>query len=169
MNMRLALTTAFMAAILGIGPGIAAQSPSARTGREVVETIERTSNGNVEIEISDKILERMMREEPTVKVEPSLKPGINKMSGFRIQVFSDGSNQRGLEARARARGNAIVAKFPKYRGQVYTFSSSPNWYARVGNFRTQQEAAAALAELRRAFPSLASEMRVVKSQIVIIK
>jgi hypothetical protein len=62
-----------------------------------------------------------------------------------------------------------VAKFPKYRGQVYSFSSSPNWYTRIGNFRTSAEASAALQEIKRAFPQFASEMRVVKSQIVIIK
>ena len=92
-----------------------------------------------------------------------------KLSGFRIQVFSDGSNPTTLQARAKARGNAIVAKFPKYRGQVYSFSSSPNWYTRIGNFQTQQEAVAALNELKRAFPSFASEMRVVKSPITIVK
>ena len=103
-----------------------------------------------------------------MQTQPSLKPGINKLDGFRIQVFSDGSNQRTLEARARARGNAIVAKFPKYRGQVYSYSSAPNWYTRIGNFRTQAEASAALAELKSAFPSLRTEMRIVKSQIIII-
>lgn len=97
------------------------------------------------------------------------KKGVHKMDGYRIQVFSDGRDPKTLQARARARGNAIVAKFPKYRGQVYSFSSSPNWYTRVGNFRTSQEASAALAELKRAFPSFAGEMRVVKSPITIIK
>jgi uncharacterized glyoxalase superfamily metalloenzyme YdcJ len=84
-----------------------------------------------------------------------------------VQVFSDGRNQTTLEARARARGNAIVAKFPKDRGQVYSFSKSPNWYTRVGNFSTAAEANAALQELKRAFPSFASEMRTVKCDIIL--
>lgn len=135
-----------------------------------VEMIEETSGGNVEIDIPDSILQDILKEErkkPTG--ERQLVPGINKMSGYRIQVFSDGRNQHSLESRARARGSAIVARFPKYRGQVYTFSSAPNWYARVGNFRSQGEAAAALAELKRAFPQFASEMRVVRSRIVVVK
>ena len=74
-----------------------------------------------------------------------------------------------LEARAKARGSAILAKLPKYRGQVYTYSSSPNWYTRVGNFRTNAEASAALTEMKKAFPNFASEMRIVKCQIVVIK
>lgn len=94
---------------------------------------------------------------------------VQKRQGFRIQVFSDGRNPSTLQARAQARGNAIVAKFPKYRGQVYSFSSSPNWYTRIGNFKSQDEANKALQELKRAFPAFAAEMRVVKSQITIIK
>lgn len=95
-------------------------------------------------------------------------PSIMKVQGYRIQVFSDGRNPSTLQSRAKARGNAIVARFPKYRGQVYTFSSSPNWYTRVGNFESQKDAAAALAELKRAFPAFAAEMRVVKSPITVI-
>lgn len=94
---------------------------------------------------------------------------VQKRQGYRIQVFSDGRNPSTLQARAQARGNAIVSKFPKYRGQVYSFSAAPNWYTRIGNFKTQDEASKALAELKRAFPAFAAEMRVVKSQITIIK
>lgn len=145
----------------------AAQSPQS----DLVERIENASNGNVTIDIPDNIMSQVMRNDPERRQgsdQPRIRPGINKMQGFRIQVFSDGSNQRTLEARAKARGNAIVSRFPKYRGQVYSYSSSPNWYTRVGNFRTQAEAADALAELKRAFPSLSAEMRVVRSQIIII-
>lgn len=143
---------------------------SVSTG-EVVERIQAGSNGKVEIEIPDEILQQLDKEDVDKRAngEQAIKPGINKMQGYRIQVFSDGSNQRTLEARARARGNAIVAKFPKYRGQVYSHSSAPNWYTRIGNFLTQAEASAALAELKRAFPGLSNEMRIVRSQIVIIK
>lgn len=94
---------------------------------------------------------------------------VRKTQGYRIQVFSDGRNPSTLQNRAKARGNAIVAKFPKYRGQVYSFSASPNWYTRIGNFQTAKEAETALAELKRAFPAFAAEMRVVKSPITIIR
>lgn len=135
----------------------------------VVERIEQESNGNISIEIPPAILELILQKAASKPSMQEIRPGINKLSGFRIQVFSDGRNQTTLEARAKARGSAILAKFPKYRGQVYTYSSSPNWYTRVGNFRTNAEANAALAELKRAFPNYASEMRVVKCQIVVIK
>ncbi|MCH5213732.1 MAG: SPOR domain-containing protein [Muribaculaceae bacterium] len=94
---------------------------------------------------------------------------VKKLQGYRIQVFSDGRNPSTLQSRARARGNAVVARFPKYRGQIYSFSSSPNWYTRIGNFPTIKEANDALAELKAAFPAFAPEMRVVKSPITIIR
>lgn len=137
-----------------------------------VEKIVEESDGNVIIDIPDDILKEILKEEQkTVQrsTKNNLRPGINKVDGYRIQIFSDGRHQSSLESRARARGNAVVAKFPKYRGQIYSFSSSPNWYTRVGNFRTSAEATSALTELKRAFPQFANEMRVVRSQIVVIK
>lgn len=134
----------------------------------VVEKIQAESNGNITIDIPQNILDLILQPQPKKEVQ-EIKPGVNKLSGYRIQVFSDGRNQHTLEARAKARGSSILAKFPKYKGQVYTYSSSPNWYTRIGNFRTNAEANAALTELKKAFPNFASEMRVVKCQIVVIK
>lgn len=140
----------------------------------LLERIQEESGGNVQFLIPENIVERIFAKPtaPKKQQEPrqsSGRPGVFKQQGFRVQIFSDGRNQASLEARARARGNAVVTKFPKYRGQVYTFSSAPNWFCRVGNFRSQAEANSALSELKRAFPAFAGEMRVVKSQIVLIK
>lgn len=165
--LSISLTAAFL---LPVG-AFAALSQQGEGPDNVVERIESESNGNVNIDIPENLLDQILRgEKEAVKKESqTLRPGINKTHGYRVQVFSDGRNQHSLENRARARGNAIVARFPKYRGQVYSYSSSPNWYTRIGNFKTQAEASNALVELKRAFPQFAAEMRVVKSQIVIIK
>lgn len=130
----------------------------------IVERIQAESNGNVVIEISQDLLDKILTD-PEVTVRKKEGKESSGRSGYRIQVFSDGRNQSSLEARAKARGNAIVARFPKYRGQVYTFSSAPNWYTRIGNFRNEEEAQKALDELKRSFPQFSSEMRVVKSKI----
>lgn len=134
-----------------------------------VEKIVEESDGNITIDIPPSILEIILHNPGGKKSSNDLKSGINKLAGYRIQVFSDGRNQSTLESRAKARGSMILSKFPKYKGQIYTYSSSPNWYTRVGNFRTAAEANSALTELKKAFPNIASEMRVVKSQIVVIK
>lgn len=137
-----------------------------------IEKIELESDGRIEIVIPEKIMHSILTDFETGKKQApktSSHAGVGKSQGYRIQVFSDGRNQHSLESRAKARGNAIVARFPKYRGQVYTFSSSPNWYTRIGNFKSSQEAERALAELKAAFPTFSQEMRVVKSKILISK
>ncbi|MDE6812023.1 MAG: SPOR domain-containing protein [Muribaculaceae bacterium] len=157
----------------------------AQTNENVIETpeeervtlsemIEESSNGNVEIIISSDLLEKILeaphgRPKQKRNAGPRIKEGLNKLRGFRIQVFNDGRNQSTLETKARSRGSAIAAKFPKYRGQVYTYSSAPNWITRVGNFRTSAEAQAALQELKSAFPQFAGEMRIVNSDIYVIR
>ncbi len=131
----------------------------------IVERIEIESEGNVTIQIDSLLLEKILTDPGVTVRKKTVKDPNAQRQGFRIQVFSDGRNQSTLEARAKARGNAIVARFPKYRGQVYTYSSAPNWYTRIGNFRNEEEARQALDELKRSFPSFSSEMRIVKSKI----
>ncbi|MCH5229754.1 MAG: SPOR domain-containing protein [Muribaculaceae bacterium] len=148
---------------------IVAVESQAQDKQNAVERIMAQSEGKITIEIPESILTSLLQTSGNKRSANEVKPGINKMAGYRIQVFSDGRNQSTLESRAKARGNMILSKFPKYKGQIYTFSSSPNWYTRIGNFRTASEANSALTELKKAFPNLSSEMRVVKSQIIVIK
>lgn len=147
---------------------LGAQTTNSEETKNIIEKIEKDSEGRITVDIPAPILEIIMKN-PSGKSNSNLKPGVNKLSGYRIQVFGEGRNPNTLEARAKARGNAILSKFPKYKGQVYTFSNAPNWYTRIGNFRTSTEASEALTELKKAFPAYSSEMRVVRSQIVIIK
>lgn len=163
-----------MAASPVMAIGVQPEEVTEKSG--VIQRIIEESNGNIEIDFSDKIIERLETTPSAAKSNKKansgnsyLHSGNNKTTGYRVQVFNDGRNQGSLQARAKARGNAIASKFPKYRGQIYTFSSAPNWFTRVGNFKSQAEANAAMAELKRAFPSFAGEMRVVKCQVVIIK
>ena len=172
----LAIVTSLALPSYAVTPKTSAPAPKAPS---VINRITEGYEDFVEIELPDSFLNQLVKEmkastttpkkEEKPKQQSTVKPGVSKVDGFRIQVFGDGTNQSTLEARARARGNAIVAKFPKYRGQVYSYSSSPNWYTRVGNFRDQKEASAALSELKRAFPQFAGDMRVVKSQITVIR
>ena len=141
-----------------------------------IEMIMSESEGNIIIDIPESLLPSILQNvgvskssNPSPRKTNTLKSGVNRLNGYRVQVFMDGRNQSTLESRAKARGNLILSKFPKYRGQIYTYSNSPNWYCRVGNFKTSEEAKNALSELKKAFPNYSGEMRVVKSPIVIIK
>lgn len=169
-----------VAIMLTIALATHADTPKTPAPANYVEKIVQTSDGNVTIDIPANILNILFppakTSTPTVHKGPEktvnanvLRSGVNKLSGYRVQVFSQGNNQSSVETRARARGSAVVAKFPKYRGQVYSYSKAPNWYTRVGNFQTSQEASSALSELKRAFPQFAGEMRVVKCEITIVR
>lgn len=82
--------------------------------------------------------------------------------GYRVQVYSD-NNARTAKNQARTKQRAINARFPQYR--TYVRYSSPYWRVKVGDFRTQQEAANAAEELRRAFPAQSKEIRIVRDRI----
>lgn len=155
---------AFILAAIWLPGWISCCYADENSGENIVQHIENESDGNVIIEIDADLLEVILTD-PEINIKKKETATGGKLNGYRIQVFSDGRNQSSLEARAKARGNAIVARFPKYRGQVYTFSSAPNWYTRIGNFRSEEEARKALDELKRSFPNFSSEMRVVKSKI----
>jgi len=96
------------------------------------------------------------REENAVKAHPTSR------TGFRVQVFSD-NNPRTAKSEAGSKQRAIASRFPQY--QTYLRYTSPYWRLKVGDFRTRQEADAAAAELRKAFPSYSKEIRVVKDRI----
>ena len=136
-----------LAALLVFAPAAADENTP-----NYVERIEAESEGNVAFDIPDNVLDLIFsgfREEkkPQKSVKANvLHSGVNKLSGYRIQVFSQGHGQGSVEARAKAR-----------------------WYTRVGNFQTAAEANRALAELKRAFPQFAGEMRLVRCQITIVK
>lgn len=174
-KLSLILLRSLCALLIWCAPtAVRAQEPAGEeNGNPISEAIEQSSAGTVTVDIPDDLLQLIINGAPRHSISrPSgphkpKTPQVGKARGWRIQVFADGRNPSTLGARARARGNAIVARFPKYRGQVYTFSTSPNWYTRIGNFRTAAEANAALAELKRAFPAFAAEMRTVQCTVIL--
>ncbi|MCM1006281.1 MAG: SPOR domain-containing protein [Prevotella sp.] len=154
--------------------------------QNIVETLIEESDSTISFEFSPSLKKDFI---PEVQQKPAPQPTTNNVvrpraaetvtmperktptrtNGYRIQIFSDGRNQATLQSRARARAKQILSRFPKYNHQVYSFSRVPNYYTRIGNFATRSEANAALQELRRAFPALAGEMRVVSSEVIIMK
>lgn len=85
-----------------------------------------------------------------------------KSVGYRVQVYSD-NNARTAKTTARQRERAISGAFPDYG--TYVTYASPYWRLRVGDFRSQYDAEKAAAEIKRAFPSFAREVRVVRDRV----
>lgn len=96
------------------------------------------------------------------KESPAVHRSKGKTVGFRVQVYAD-SNQRVAKGEARQRERAVGRRFPSM--MTYVAYVSPYWRLRVGDFRTQAEAEKAAADIRRAFPSYAKEVRVVRDRI----
>ncbi len=82
--------------------------------------------------------------------------------GYRVQLYSD-NNARTAKTEAQTRARNIAGRFPQYR--TYVVYNAPFWRLKVGDFRSQQEANSAAAEIKRAFPSYSREVRVVRDRI----
>jgi hypothetical protein len=128
------------------------------TRQSIVDHI--TTVGRIDITMPDQLLERLQFDES----QEDVKPVANKSGGYRIQVFSD-NNARTAKSEARVRARNVSARFPQY--PTYVVYSSPYWRLRVGNFRSQEEANAAAAHIKEAFPAYSKEIRVVRDRIVL--
>jgi len=82
--------------------------------------------------------------------------------GFRIQAYSD-NNYKTAKASAQKRARDIAMKFPQYRS--YISYKAPSWRLRIGDFKTQREAQAALHRIKSVYPKFAREMVIVRDRI----
>lgn len=82
--------------------------------------------------------------------------------GFRIQAYSD-NNYKTAKAAAQKRARDIAMKFPQYRS--YISYKAPAWRLRIGDFKTQREAQAALQRIKSVYPKFAREMVIVRDRI----
>jgi hypothetical protein len=84
-------------------------------------------------------------------------------NGYRVQVFSS-NVQRTAKNEAFKIEQEIRETFPDET--VYVNYSSPFWKVRVGDFTTQAEAKTFRSKLIDAFPTLKSEIYIVREQIL---
>lgn len=85
-----------------------------------------------------------------------------KTGGYRVQVFSD-NNPRTAKNEARAKAKEVSMAFPQYRS--YVVFTAPYWRLRVGDFRSHEEAEAAATLIKKRFPTMGREVRVVRDRI----
>ena len=84
--------------------------------------------------------------------------------GYRVRVFS-GNNQITSKNEAFKIEDELKFYIPDL--QTYVLFKTPNWRLVVGNYRTQEEATAALRVLKKKFPIYGREMFVVNDDIEI--
>ena len=86
----------------------------------------------------------------------------NRGVGYRIQAYTD-NNPRTAKAAAQQRARDIAMKFPQYRS--YISYKAPSWRLRIGDFKSQHEAKAALNRIKSVYPKFAREMVIVRDRI----
>jgi len=85
-------------------------------------------------------------------------------NGFRVQVFSSNVQRSGKNEAFKIE-KQIRETFPDQT--VYVNYSSPFWKVRVGDFVSQGQAQSFRTKLVDAFPSMKSEIYIVREQIII--
>lgn len=88
-------------------------------------------------------------EEAAVDTRKKVMRNSYKVTGFRIQVFS-GGNSRNDRQKAEKAGADMKRYFPNE--PVYVHFYSPSWKCRMGNYRTQEDARAVLAQVKKYYP-----------------
>lgn len=103
---------------------------------------------------------KIVDDEETVE---DMKPSASgRVGGYRIQMFS-GNNARTSQGQATGRAALVNAQFPEYA--TYVSFDAPYWRLKVGDFRTYEDASAALARLKASLSDYAREMRIVRDRI----
>jgi hypothetical protein len=97
--------------------------------------------GDVTI-IKDNRIDGLVAKEGEI-VSPAINPQID---GFRIQLFFDSERSAINDARG-----TFIAKYPRI--DTYTTYSAPNFFLRVGDFRTRLEAEKVMEDLKDLFPT----------------
>lgn len=122
------------------------------------------STEGVKIEQPEALTKRLVKitvdpADAASRTENQLTRRESKPAVYRIEVFSDNTNQAKTHATARRRN--MQNRFPQYPSTLEF--ESPFWRVKVGSFSNRSDAEAALAEIRNAFPSYAPYLRIVRN------
>ena len=147
----------------------AATAQTQKQHKEILDDLNTVKPGQGRVAVFEdkaiaEVLGRSMAPPRTVYATGDGSVQYVKMRGFKIQAFS-GNNQRTSKNEAYYKQGLINTSFP---GQetVVTFDS-PFWRLRVGNFKTRDEAAAVLDDMRKIFPTFGKEMYIVIDEVKI--
>jgi len=100
-----------------------------------------SQTGTVEI-IKDERIDNLVYRQGAI-IPPATAPQIN---GFRIQLFFDSNKQLVDQSRVK-----FVTRFPKV--DTYIIYNAPNYFLKVGDFRTKLEADRVRQEIASDFPT----------------
>lgn len=106
-----------------------------------VTSLSFAQSGDVTI-IKDSRIDGLVAREGAIE-PPAINPQIE---GFRIQLFFDSERSAINDARG-----TFISKYPRI--DTYTTYNAPNFFLRVGDFRTRLEAEKVMEDLKELFPT----------------
>ena len=119
---------------------------------------ERVGQGKVAIHQDEKI--SALLGSIYLKSEDEKEPKVLKGRGYRVQVYA-GNNSRVARQEANDVADQIKVEFPEL--PVYAFFLPPRWLCRVGDYRSIEEADAAMRRLKAT--GKFKEVSIVREQI----
>lgn len=134
-----------------------AQSPETVVQQSIVDHIRM--GGRHELIMSDNVRELLMPSSAEAIPERRVS---SMRTYWRVQVFSDSKGERSHQEGQQKR-SAVARRFPDYPIELKW--DSPYWQLRVGKFQTREEAEAAAAKIKSAFPAYAREIHVVRQRM----
>ncbi|MBI2259299.1 MAG: SPOR domain-containing protein [Flavobacteriia bacterium] len=107
----------------------------------IISSISFSQKGQIEIS-ADPRIDALIKQEGAV-IPPATSPQIN---GYRIQLYFDSEKNKVDEARSK-----FINLFPKV--DTYVHFNAPNYFLKVGDFRTQNEAEKIKSSVESQFPT----------------
>ncbi len=123
----------------------------------IVQYLERNTNGGVvHITQPQELQQRLVRTNVDAARQQSAT-----ITVYRVQLFSD---NRVKTAKAEAEQRAATVRNACPELDVYVTYTSPFWRLRVGNCRSYEEANKIMHDLKKRFPEMAEDMRIVRDR-----
>ena len=115
------------------------------TGRAAAQTIAQPPDtGGIKVTVDPRV-EQLIRKQMAINEVTTLEAR-RHVQGFRIQVINTPDRNKVNAAKIK-----VYEQFPDWK--PYLIYQAPNYKLRVGDFRTEDEAIAALQQLSRLFPT----------------
>lgn len=138
---------------LGCGLSVSAQ-------KNIVDELQKNRAGQGQVTIYQDARISALLGPAYVKSEADEEQKVLKARGYRVQVYA-GNNSRVARQEANNVAELVKMEFPEI--SVYTFFQPPRWLCRVGDYRSIEEADAAMRSLKRT--GKFKEVSIVREQI----
>ena len=128
--------------------------------KNIVDELQKTAVGQGVVTIHQDAAISALLGSAYVKDENAKEPKVLKARGYRVQVYA-GNNSRVARKEANEVADNIMKEFPEL--SVYAFFQPPRWLCRVGDYRSIEEADAAMRRLKAT--GKFKEVSIVREQI----